>query len=220
MSAGWGLGCVADPAATGPSLVRTTPDLSAPIPAGAPIAIHFAEYLDVDQLARAVELRSGDLSFAAQVGYDPVARAVLVLPDRGLRPHLGYQLTLPAHQIVGLDGAPLADDLVLDFVTVPGAVAPPAPPPTWAQIAPIFAERCGCHGPQGDYPTLSEAVLLSAESRRQPGVRLVEPGLPLRSHLVQRLLPDYPGVRGAQMPPDGPLADAELRAIIGWVEGR
>lgn len=196
-----------------------TPDLSVPVPAGSPIRVTFGEYLDVDRLGGAVELRSGEQLFAAQLGYDPVDRAVVVLPEQSLRPRLAYQLTLAADQIVALDGATMAEDLVLNFVTAPASPTDLDPPVAAAEVTRLFARRCGCHGPEDRWPTLSAATLVDVASRRQPGATLVVPGAPMRSHLIERVLPDYPGVRGAQMPPDGPLPDAELRLLVRWVEG-
>ena len=89
-------------------------------------------------------------------------------------------------------------------------------------VAAVWAGRCGCHGEASEGrvpPALTEAALANQPSARFPGLALVQPGQPLRSALVRKLLHDYPGLRGEPMPPSGPLDDDALRRVIGWIEG-
>jgi hypothetical protein len=91
-------------------------------------------------------------------------------------------------------------------------------PPTYAQVAPIFARRCAkCHTGQGQmgpapegYRLTSYAQTLSEADR----VRVV-PGNPAASELVRRIR----GQARPQMPFDGPpfLDPSEITLIEEWI---
>ena len=56
------------------------------------------------------------------------------------------------------------------------------------------------------------------------GFPMVSPRRPAESYLVQVLLRDdageaLHGVRGGPMPPDAPLAHADMTLIVRWIEG-
>lgn len=98
------------------------------------------------------------------------------------------------------------------------ATSSPAGPPTWREVAPIFATRCSkCHAPQGVMGpapegvvlTSYEAVLAFADRAR------VVPGRPEASELVRRIR----GQSLPRMPFDGPpyLSDAEVALITAWI---
>lgn len=91
-------------------------------------------------------------------------------------------------------------------------------PPTWRDVAPIFATRCTrCHSPQGLMGpppegvllTSYEGVLASADRAR------VVPGRPEVSELVRRIR----GQSLPRMPFDGPpyLSDGEIDLITAWI---
>ena len=48
---------------------------------------------------------------------------------------------------------------------------------------------------------------------------LVDPGEPMQSVVLLKVLPDSAQVFGLPMPPDeGPLSGAEIRALVSWIE--
>jgi mono/diheme cytochrome c family protein len=98
------------------------------------------------------------------------------------------------------------------------AVARPQPQPgepvTYAQVAPIFAQRCAkCHAegraPEGYVLTSYQATISRAERAR------VVPGLAEASELLRRIR----GQALPRMPHDGPpyLDDAQIALISAWI---
>ena len=63
------------------------------------------------------------------------------------------------------------------------------------------------------FPNLEVDDLIEKVSARQPEFKLVEPGQPLKSYLVLRLLDAYPGVRG----PAKDIEADDIRLIIDWI---
>lgn len=205
-------------------VVGSSPRAGGTLPADRPIRIFFDGYLtpgtDWSRLAR---LTSADLEVSARVTYDPVARALVVVPQLDLRPGLAYTVTVAGEGLRSVDGREVEEEeFQVGFVAGPPSPGRPSRREVdfATEIAPVFAERCGCHGPEPDvYPPLTPEALIDQPSQRQPERTLVVPGDALRSYLVQRLLDEYPGVHGLPMPPDAPLREAELRRVVSWVEG-
>ncbi len=203
-------------------MVSTSPVEAGTLAADAPILIRFDRYLaplPVD--AATLMLTSGERPVDGAVLYDPVAKGLAFQPTEELVPGLAYTLTLTPDAVRGLDGAQLDEDATLDFRATPADGLPPPPPVDFERdIAPILAGRCSCHGLAPlSYPQLTPEALVEVPSLRTPYLNLVEPGVPLRSLLVRKILPGYPGVQGEDMPPDGPLSHAEQRLIVDWVRG-
>jgi hypothetical protein len=205
-------------------VVGLSPAEGASHPADQPIRIRFDGYLAPASVAGSATLSSADLEFQADALYDPVERAVVVAPSAHLRFGLGYRVTLSADTLRGADGRALDEDVVLDFVADAALEAergPAAVVDFEADLAPALAEACGCHGPSPKaFPALTPAALVGQASARRPARTLVVPGAPLESELLLRVLPDYPGVRGAAMPPEGPaLSPQASQRLVTWIEG-
>lgn len=214
-------GCVAGVDGHGPlALVSSSPEDGETWPANAPLVLRFDRYLaTVPSTSPDVTLVSGEVVVPIGLLYDPVERAVVVAHPDELTPGVGYVLTFAPDALRGLDGGRLDGPLSLGFVATAGGLEPVAPAPDFeADIRPLFAHRCGCHGPPPlVWPELSPDSLLDVPGRRSWPLSLVSPGAPLRSGLVRKILPGYPGVAGAPMPPEGPLSTRELRLIVDWV---
>lgn len=204
------------------SVLTTEPASGAVHPNGAALRVRFDHYLDPDEpLGDAATVASAERSVAARVSYDPVDRALLVLPDRPLRVGVAYTITVHADVVRGFAGETLATDVTVGFVSgSPVAPRDPLPPVDFAtEIAPVLEARCDCHGPEpAVFPPLDPESMSGVESQRQPDRVLVLPGRALDSYLVQRILVDYPGVRGLPMPLESPLTETEQRLVVSWVE--
>ncbi len=214
-------GCVAGNDAEGRLTVAAqAPEDGEPWPANAPIEIRFDRYLaTVPVTSAGVRLVSAETDVPLGLLYDPVERAVLVQPEIELTPGVGYAFTLEPGAVRALDGTTLAEPLEIGFVAVAGGARPPAPTVDFdADVRPIFERRCSCHGPPPlTWPELTPEGLFDVPSRRNPALALVAPGAPLRSQLVRKLLPAYPGVSGQSMPPEGPLSADALHTVLDWV---
>lgn len=115
----------------------------------------------------------------------------------------------------------------------------PPPAPTLADLfAPgqVFNDRnpaCSCHREEDSLararldlssPSAAFADLVLPAEERSTGFPMVSPRRPSESYLVQTLLRDPDGtaiygVLGEPMPPDEPLAHADMTAIARWIEG-
>jgi hypothetical protein len=202
------------------AIVASAPRAGARHPAAEPLRVRFDRYLD-PRLAwdAAVTLSSADVAVGIDVGYDPAGPDLVVIPRLALRPGLGYRLTIAAGAVRGVDGSELDDDVEIGFLAEAGGAAPPPAPVDFERdLAPLFARECGCHGPEpAVHPPLTAGALLTLAPQRDPELPFVEPGAPLRSLLVLKVLPGYPGLLGEEMPPDHPLAPDEIRRIVEWV---
>lgn len=204
------------------AVVATVPTDGARHAADAPLRVRFDGYLADDvRLGSAASLASADVGIAVAVLYDPVEQGLVVLPDRPLRVGLGYTLTVDASVVEAVDGRRLPADLTVDFVAGNPISADrgPRPPVRFADLEADLRAACGdCHGaPPGAYPPMTAADLVEGPSKRRPGAVLVQPGAPLDSELVRRVLVDYPGTLGAPMPPDAPLDVALQKRLVDWV---
>ncbi|NIS90113.1 MAG: hypothetical protein GTN98_08535 [Woeseiaceae bacterium] len=114
----------------------------------------------------------------------------------------------------------------------PAPPPPPPPPPPPAGFGPNFSEiqasvftpdcaTSGCHS--GGSPSAglnleaanSYAQLVGIASTQDPGVQRVNPGNPNQSYLITKL--EGPGAAGGQMPPSGPMAQADIDVIRQWI---
>lgn len=209
-------GCGEEMPSSAPLVVTTSPGRGDSWAADRVLRIVFDRYLDASSInPAAVRLHSGEVNVSVAVGYDPVDRALVVEPRVPLRPGLGYTLTVEAGAVAALGGDALAEPVEVDLRAGPavGVVAPE--PVVFARdVAPVFAGRCGCHGPApAVFPALAPESLVGVASARRPDEWLVVPGAPLESELVRRILPDHPGTRGMEKV----LTDEERRLIVRWV---
>jgi hypothetical protein len=91
---------------------------------------------------------------------------------------------------------------------------------------------CGCHREAGlarerldlRSPEAAFADLVLPAGARSTGFPMISPGRPSESYLIQTLLRDpdgsaIHGVLGDPMPPDEPLAHADMTALALWIEG-
>jgi len=203
-------------------VAATVPEEDGVISANLPIRIGFSEHIAPGVgFAGRVSLRIDALDVAFSAGYDPVDRALVVVPTNDLRVGQLHTLSLTAEGIESADGRPLDRDLILTFLVGSPTAAPRAQPAVDFErdLVPLFAGRCGCHVMGQAAPPLTPAALVGQPSGRDPARLLVQPGDPRRSLLVQKVLRDYPGLPGDPMPPEAALSAAEQRLIVGWVEG-
>lgn len=214
-------GCVAGNDAEGRlSVASQAPDDGETWPANAPLEIRFDRYLaTLPVRSPGIRLVSADTDVPLGLLYDPVERALLLQPEFELTPGVGYLLTVDAGAIRALDGTTLGETVEIGFVATPGGAQPPQPTVDFeADVRPIFERRCSCHGaPPLTWPELTPESLVDVASRANPALSLVAPGAPLRSQLVRKLLPGYPGVPGQPMPPEGPLSADALHTVLDWV---
>ncbi|MEE2788600.1 MAG: Ig-like domain-containing protein [Myxococcota bacterium] len=199
-------------------VVDTQPAAEGTLPIGQAIHIQFDQYLDERTTnASAVQLNTGDIQLSTKVGYDPVAKRLIVQPKFSLRPKIGYRIQIDHERLRGRLGERLSAPFEFSFLSADGArpeAVESSPRPTWLDVQQIFANRCGCHGPdENTYPPLLNRDMLSRPSVRQPEFAYVKPGAPLASYIVLRLLPNYPGVSG----PTKMASPEEVRLIIDWI---
>lgn len=118
---------------------------------------------------------------------------------------------------IGLyDGATGVDDL--------SAIAPTPAVDFITQIQPIFTAQCmACHndiatnsGGLDLQPWASYAALVNVLSVEAPGVKLVEPGRPDRSYLMEKISSAQPQV-GTRMRPGDPMALALQALMRDWI---
>ena len=209
-------GCTVPAETLSLGVVGTTPEEGGRLPANEVLKVTFDDYLDPESIRQTeVVVKSGAETATLNLGYDPVDRALLIIPRVGLRAGIGYEAFVSAEHLRSLSGNPLGDDIRWTF----RAEGPRSQPEYQAidfetDIRPIFDMSCGCHGPEPKmFPELRPDALIRTSSARQPDRKLIVPGQPLESYLVQRLLPDYPAVQG---PPKN-LTDSETRRIIRWI---
>lgn len=211
-------GCGEEMPSAAPHVVSTSPGRGDSWAADRVLRIVFDRYLDASSInPAAIRLHSGEVNVSFAVGYDPVDRALEVAPLLPLRPGLGYTLSVEAGAVAALGGDALAEPVEVELRAGPVAgVEAPGPVDFARDVAPVFAARCGCHGPApAVFPALWPEALSGVASARRPGAWLVVPGAPLESELVRRVLPDYPGTRGMEKV----LTDEERRLIVRWVAG-
>ena len=169
---------------------------------------------------RAAVLRSADVTASIDIGYDPSGPALVIVPRFAMRADLAYEVVLDPAVVRGVDGRALEAEHILGF-TARDAASVKADPVVFSRdLAPIFEERCGCHGPEPlAFPPLVPAALIDVPSPADPALVLVDPGDPLRSMLLLKVLPNYPQVGGLAMPPEGPpLSGEALRDLVSWIE--
>lgn len=200
-----------------PVVQQTRPADGEQWPADRPLTVGFDAWLDPDTVRDdVVVLSSGEQAVPLWVEYDPVGRAVVAHAFGGLSPGLGYTLTVDSARLAALGGDAGRQVVSVGFRAGPAEGFAPPPTPSDAEMADLFAERCGCHGPEpAAFPALTRQAMLGVPSRRRPEVLLVDPGRPLESELVLRVLDGYPGVRGMAKS----LSDEERRRIVRWVAG-
>ena len=224
------LGCTAGADAPSLTVVASEPGPGGEHAANRPLRLEFDRHLyPVFVLAGAegegIRLFSGEVGVPLDARYDLVGRALELTPREALSPGVAYRLEVAPGGVVGLDGETLDAPLAVGFWA--GLPAPMVDTPQPAldferDVAAVWAGRCGCHGESSEGrvpPALTEAALVGQPSARFPGLALVQPGQPLRSALVRKLLRDYPGLRGEPMPPSGPLDDDAVRRVVAWIEG-
>jgi len=209
------------------------------VPTDTTIRVTFSDYPDPDTISvNSMLLTSGFFRVPESYRVDLLTRSVIMTPISPLTANLGYAVTVAGavQSLVGCSGKTVHTS----FITGDGPRGtPPTPPPTFADIAPIFAARCagGCHAaPDGtclDAPTAglslclpeARAALVNRASRQLSGMALVAPFNAARSYLIRKIVPatpgggPVPGTFGQREPPDAPLPDDQIRAISDWIDG-
>jgi hypothetical protein len=209
------------------------------VPTDTTIRVTFSDYPDPDTISvGSMLLTSGFFRVPESYRVDLLTRSVVMTPISQLTANLGYAVTVSGSvaSLVGCSGKTVHTS----FITGPGAMGTtPAPPPTFADIAPILASRCagGCHAaPDGtclDAPaaglslcaTDARGALVDVPSGQLSGMALVAPFNAARSYLIRKIVPatpgggPIPGTFGQREPPDSPLPDDQIRAISDWIDG-
>ncbi len=209
------------------------------VPTDTLVTVTFSDYPDPDTVSvGTMLLTSGVFRVPEAYRVDLITRSVTMLPISDLASNLGYSVTVMAGvRSLGGCAGKLAH---AQFTTGDGPIGrSDPPPPTFADIAPIFAARCAdnCHaGSDGgclDAPVAGLSLcgpdarnaLIDVPSRQVSTLALVTPLSSARSYLMRKLVPSgpagapIPGVLGQREPPDGPLAPEQLRAIADWIDG-
>ncbi len=210
-------GCSEVPPRIQMQVVNTMPEEGGFLPSNQAIKIEFNDYLDLESLVETdIALNTGAEEVSIDLSYDPVDKMMLIIPRFGLRVGVGYELTVPSDTVRSMSGGQLTKDLTLRLRAGPPTAQQASPPPLNfdTDIRPIFEASCGCHGPAPKlFPELTPEFMLRRNSVRQPDRSPIEPGQPLESYLIQRLLPDFPGVRG----PTKMLSNSEKKRLVLWV---
>ncbi len=209
------------------------------VPTDSLVNVAFSDYPDPDTVSvGTMLLTSGVFRVPEAYRVDLITRSVTMLPISELASNLGYSVTvMPGVRSLAGCAGQLAH---AQFTTGDGPIGgSPPPPPTFADIAPIFAARCAgnCHAdPDGgclDAPVAGLSLcasdarnaLIDVPSRENATLALVTPLGAARSYLIRKLVPSgpdggpIPGVLGQREPPDGPLPADQLRAISDWIDG-
>jgi len=233
----------AGPPREGPSVVQAQPadGVSGVSPWVRPRLL-FDTYLDPLPLQAqgALKLVSGQRTISARQRYDPVARAVELLPREPLRPHVVYKLQLQQPEdLRDTDGRPLQPVATPPpppdagpseegppapaWAFLVGADrAPPPPGPTPSQLRAraerVLLDRCvACHGPSNATAGLDlsrPAALASRAAITRPDRLILVPGHPGDSYLLHKTLPLYPDRGGDAMPPGPDALDADTLALL------
>ncbi len=89
----------------------------------------------------------------------------------------------------------------------------------------VLQQRCvDCH--TGDTAPMGlrldaqsfPASALGVASRERPELKIIDPSDPAKSYLLMKIEGDQ-GIQGNRMPPTGPLTDAQLKTLRGWILG-
>ena len=109
---------------------------------------------------------------------------------------------------------------------------PPPPPPPTGSFGPNFSEiqasvftpdcaTAGCHAGANPAANMnleaanSYTMLVGVASTQSAGTQRVNPTNPNASYLIQKL--EGPGASGGQMPPSGPMSQADIDVIRQWI---
>jgi hypothetical protein len=197
-----------------------------------------------------VRLRSGSIDHRLSVRFDPVDSMIVAtaFDDALLEPDVVYRFSIDG--VRDLEDRQIATEYLVRFRTGSAEAEPPEPPSaTWADVAPIFAERCGvegCHAgdaaPFGLDLSSPERIRETAIGRRSPrgGGETTEAnrgsvflgaldiidvvggvGRPDGSLLLYKVLGE-PHVLGERMPPPEtgpPLRHDEIATLSHWILG-
>jgi hypothetical protein len=195
-----------------------------------------------------VRLRSGGVDHRLSVRFDPVEAMIIAtsFEDAPLEPEVVYRFSIDG--VRDLEDRQIATEYLVRFRSGAADALPPEPPSaTWAEVAPIFSERCGvegCHlgleAPFGLDLSSPERIRETAIGRRSPrgGGETLEAnrgsvflgalniidvvggvGRPDGSLLIYKVLGD-PHVLGARMPPPeagAPLTHEEIATLSHWI---
>ena len=198
------------------------------VPRNASLVAHFSQSPDGDMVTKArVRLYSGLYGILGDARVDLLDRSITFTPGSTLRPNLRYYLHFSS-SLRGINGAPLAKSIAIDFTTgeqirAPGPIEKPAP--TGRDIQKIWTTHCarchaGANAPMGLRLDSDDGVqqTLADQPASVGGKRRVQRGDHSRSYLMLKLL-NQGGTSGYRMPPDRPaLTRATMKQIASWID--
>ncbi|MCB9556718.1 MAG: Ig-like domain-containing protein [Deltaproteobacteria bacterium] len=187
------------------------------------VTITFDKPLAGETVAGAIRLVSANRAVSLATRVDQQYRQLQIRPQTALIAGLSYRLLIST-SLRSIDGRRPADPLVFSFTAHAESAGLPATPTPPTLPLDLFVDHCApCHNPRrpaGGLDLSTESALrqtaLNVRSRQLP-LTLIEPRRHDRSYLVRKMLFSG-GIRGEPMPPAGPLAAAQLRAIIDWID--
>ncbi len=192
-----------------------------------------------------VSVRSGSRAASSRPRFDPIDR-VLLVEGLTLDPDVTWRIRV--EDVRDLDGDPLPEPWEAAFTTGAASVGElPPSAPTFAEVAPVLAERCarqGCHAPpdpalgldlsspEGVRETAVGASAVQTRTGAMTGDRTwyvtsslsglaridVVAGVGRPAHsYLVYKLLGDPHIWGDPMPPDAPLAPEELHLLSRWI---
>ena len=197
------------------------------LPLNPRVEIYFNRYLDTEALTyfNAISVDSGGVRAWERAVYRLSSKRATVVVRADLEPGLYYDITLNPEVLFSVEGYPFAGPASIRFEVGQEAVShPPAPVPTWNDVAPILAPCHECHDdPEAFLPQLRPAGMVGVASLQEPSLWLVRPGDASTSYLMHKILPDYPFREGTSQPPAWaglePLTVEEIEVVERWIEG-
>jgi len=207
------------------------------------VRVRFDAYPDPDTVGLgALIVTTGLYYHPGAIGLDLVDKAITYAPASGWRPDLGYDVNVRA-ALTSLQGCAVVPEQHT-FRTTTAAPSAPAPvaPITYADVRPLFAQRCsgaachraltndggGCLAAPAAGLSLCDAeivgALLGVPSRQVSRLELVADRDSTRSYLLRKLLPGdrpdepAPTTLGHRDPPGDPLSTDELHLVARWID--
>jgi hypothetical protein len=210
---------------------------SVDVPSNQVIELTFSQYLDPDSFEyfNALLVSSGSIGVRGFARYRLADRTLTFFPTLPMRHDLIYTVTVNPDTVRSLAGEPLTVPFSLDFQVASAERDEPvaqsdrllSPRSFQADVAPILAAGCSCHGDEraasdpDDLIGLGYNDLVDVRSRQWPDRYLVRPFDPAHSYLVHKVLPEYPDRRFSEMPPpwavEAPLTPEELSILEAWI---
>ncbi len=212
------------------ALQRVTPDPeTGPIARNQNFALDFNRYLAADELNffSSVSVTSGGVRVSEVTQYRMVDKRILVRLRSNMEPGLFYDVAPNPDRLRSVTdqpyaGPPAVKFLVEDRQLERNPFAEDDPPPTWADVEPIF-ERCNvCHlDPEWKLPAMTPDGMIGQPSAQDSSRLIIRPFDAPNSYLMHKILWDYPIRQGTAQPPSWAgyeqLSANAQRLIERWI---